>query len=1152
MVKQTWGSSILRRSGASKRAGTRGLSVFFLLLGLQAAAHASGSDPAGAAAKEGWEHAPDYRFFQADTTIRGKVTNKQGEPLSGVSVVVKGTKNGTVTNGLGEFSLPGVHKNATLVVSNVGFVLQEFRLEPGQRTLSVTLQEEAGSLQDVVVTGFQRIDRSKFTGAATKLNIDQVKTDGVIDVSRMLEGRAAGVSVQNVSGTFGAAPKVRIRGATSITGENKPLWVIDGVVLEDIVNISNDQLSSGDPNTLLGSAVAGLNANDIESFDILKDAAATALYGARAMNGVIVITTKRGKVGKPVVNYTGNFTAQLKPSYNNYDIMNSADQMSVYAELERKGYLPVSDLAVAPNTGVYGKLADMLDSLKSDGTFAVENTPEARAAFLSRYARANTDWFDILFRNSLQQEHSLSISSGNDKAQSYFSTSFYNDNGWTLADKVRRYTANLRNNYTFSNRFSAGFIVTGSMRQQEAPGTINRRSNPTEGTYVRDFDINPFSYALNTSRALTAFDEAGEREFFRRNFAPFNILSEIENNFIKLNLLDAKIQGQATYKITPHLTYDFIGAMRYVKSSREHQVTENSNQAQAYRANYKQVVNDANPYLYRDPANPDDPKVVVLPYGGFYNRTEDQLSNYTFRNSLTFNQTFQEDHQVTALLGQETKYANRQNFSNTGFGYQYNNGGIPFVDYRIIKQALEENNQYYGMGNEYDRFVGFFANASYTYKSRYNISGTVRDDGSNRLGKSRSARWLPTWTVSGRWNVDREAFLKDQSTISYLTLRGSYGLNASYGSATNSTAVLRTQLTRRPFLSDQQVAIIIQDLENAGLTWEKKYEANIGTDIGLFRNRMNITVDAYKRNSFDLISLIKTGGIGGQVFKQANYADLKSHGVEVTVGGKPVSKRDWSWSANLTFGYNTNEITNQKNNPLVFDLVQAEGGARVGYPVRGLFSIPMAGLDSYGVARYNTGKGELTNNVYLQSDSIDYLKYEGSVDPTITGGLSNTFLYKDFTLSFLLTYQAGNKIRLTPAYRERYSDLDAMPGEFKNRWSLIGDEAYTNVPSIADLYKNFDLADAAAYPYNIYNYSTARVVDGSFVRLKTASLTYRLPGRLVQGMGLNALSVSLVSNNLWLIYSDKRLRGQDPEFFNTGGVAMPINKQFVFSLKVGI
>ena len=239
------------------------------------------------------EVASEYNVL-VDTTIRGRILDSTGAPLAGVSVVIGGTSRGTVTNASGDFVLNGVPAGATLVITNIGYQTREVRLGAGQTTVAVNLAAEAGTLTDVIVTGFQRIEKSKFTGAAVKLNADQIKTDGVTDISRMLEGRAAGVAIQNVSSTFGSAPKIRIRGATSITGDNKPLWVIDGVVLEDIVNISNDQLSSGDPNTLLGSAVAGLNPNDIESFDILKDAAATALYGARAMNGVVVITTKRG------------------------------------------------------------------------------------------------------------------------------------------------------------------------------------------------------------------------------------------------------------------------------------------------------------------------------------------------------------------------------------------------------------------------------------------------------------------------------------------------------------------------------------------------------------------------------------------------------------------------------------------------------------------------------------------------------------------------------------------------------------------------------------------------------------------------------------------------------------------------------------------
>lgn len=1092
-----------------------------------------------------------FSSIAQNNTIRGKITDSIGNPLTGVSVVIKGSRSGTSTSSTGEFQLGGVAERSTLVISSVGLATQEVRLAAGQRTLNIIMREENAALQSVIVTGFQRIDKNKFTGAAVTLKGDDVRTDGVIDVSRMLEGKAAGVAVQNVSGTFGSAPKIRIRGATSITGENKPLWVVDGVVLEDIVNISNDQLSSGDPNTLLGSAVAGLNANDIETFDILKDASATALYGARAMNGVIVITTKKGKSGTPVISYTGNFGVQIKPSYNNYDIMNSADQMSVYAELERKGYLDFSSIANRANAGVYGKMADLIKTVNPDGSFALANTPQARAAFLSRYASANTDWFDILFRNSLTQEHSLSLSSGTEKAQSYFSTSFYNDEGWTIADKVKRYTINMRNTYNFSNKFSGGFKVAGSVRQQDAPGTTARRSNPVEGSYDRDFDINPFSYALNTSRVLTAYDENGNLEYFRRNFAPFNIINEVANNKIKLNLVDISLTTNAEYKITKWLNYNFIGALRYVRSSKEHEITENSNEANAYRAAGTSTIANANRFLYKDPSDPGAEPVSVLPYGGFYNRDEDELKNFTFRNLLNFDKTLKSVHQITGLVGQEVKYSDRQNANNTGFGYQYNNGGVPFVDYRIVKQFIENSLQYYGMGNTYERFVGYFGNVRYIYNKKYALEATFRRDGSNRLGASEKARWINSYTVSGRWNIEQEDFMSNINGLSYLTLRGSYGLNANYGNATNSLAVLRTQLTNRPYLSDRQLAIDIKNLENSDLTWERKYEGNIGIDAGFLNNRITFSADAYSRKSLDLINLIRTSGIGGEVTKAANYADMTSKGIEFSIGGSAVKTRNFTWQTNFTFGYNNTKITRADNFPLVYDLVIPEGGALVGYPVRSLFSIPFAGLTSLGVPTFKSDKGDTSSAVNLQSDKIGFLKYEGPVDPTIVGGFSNNFTYKNFSLGFHISYQAGNKIRLNPAYRSTYTDLDASPNEFKNRWTLPGDERLTNIPSIADQYTQYAINVAGAYPYNNYNYSTERVVDGSFVRLKSVSVGYRIPNRIIQNTVFKTASLSLVANNMWLIYSDKNLHGQDPEFFNAGGVALPINKQITLSLKVG-
>ncbi|PWG80242.1 SusC/RagA family TonB-linked outer membrane protein [Pararcticibacter amylolyticus] len=1095
-----------------------------------------------------------------DIVVKGTVhvrTKAGTDATPGIYVLEKGTKNGTATGMNGEYSLR-VKEGATLVFSMIGFKSQEVPVN-GRTAINVTLEEDVNALEEVVVNGYQSIPRKLFTGSAVTLKGSDVKQEGITDVSRMLQGRAAGVSVQNVSGTFGAAPKIRIRGATSITGDNKPLWVVDGVILEDVVNVSNEQLSTGDATTLIGSSVAGLNAEDIESFQILKDASATSLYGARAMNGVIVVTTKKGKIGKPVVAYTGNFSTYLKPSYDNFNIMNSADQMAVYMEMENKGWLLASETSRKADGGIFTKLNDLYNQYEqSNGQFGLPKTAEARNTFLTRYAQANTDWFDVLFRNSLLQEHSFSVSSGSEKSQLYVSTSYLHDNGWTIGDNVKRYTGNMRANFDLSKKISLGFITQGSIRDQQAPGTVGRNSNPVEGRYDRDFDINPFSYALNTSRTLTAYDGNGDLEYFRRNFAPFNIINELDNNTLDLSMIDLKLQGEGTYKIIPSLKYTALGALRYAKTNREHKVKEKANMSEAYRAAGDATVRERNRFLYRDPDNPDAEPVVILPYGGFYNTNDDYLISYNFRHQLEWDKTIRKDHILHALATHEIRYADRQNKFNNGYGYQFDKGGVPYIDPRVIKRDVEGNFNYYGMEWNYDRFIAYAVNGAYSYKGKYNFNGTVRYDGSNLLGRARTARWLPTWNVSGAWNADTEDFMKKQSVINRATLRASYGLTASMGNATNSSLVLRSGSTLRPYLSEVESRITIDNLENSELTWEKSYDLNVGIDLGFLNERFTLTVDGYRRDGFDLISPIRTSAIGGEYQKNANYADMRSHGIELTLGAGVIQNTDLKWRTNLTFAYNKNKITNLRVSENIWSLIEPDGGPMEGHPYRGLFSLDFQGLNpENGLPQFINENGEKSSDVYLQDDETSYLKYEGSVDPTISGGFYNSLSWKNLSLSALFTYSAGNKIRLSPMFNNSYqdvntsfTDLDAMPKEFINRWVLPGDEGGTNIPSIIDTRTMAGLY--GIYPYNSYNYSSVRVADGGYVRLKQVVLSYNFPSKVLKTIGLNSVALSGIANNVWLIYSDKKLNGMDPEFFGSGGVALPIPRQFTLSLKVGI
>lgn len=587
-------------------------------------------------------------------SVTGVVTDAStGEPIPFAFCQVKGSTKGSSSDADGRYSIP-VPSDGTIIFSSMGYEQKEVAVK-GKTTINVALTPDSQLLEGVVVTGMQKMDRRLFTGSTAKLDAESAKIDGLTDVSRSLEGRVAGVSVQNVSGTFGTAPKIRVRGATSIYGSSKPLWVVDGVIMEDVVDVSADQLSSGDASTLISSAIAGLNSDDIESFDILKDGSATSIYGARAMAGVIVVTTKKGRAGSFRLNYTGEFTTRLKPSYRTFNIMNSQDQMEIYQELQQKGYLNYASLANASDSGVYGKMYQLIGQYdKTSGQFGLANTAAARAEYLRAAEYRNTDWFDTLFSNGLQSNHSLSASGGSENATYYASLSVMQDPGWTKQSSVSRYTGNLNTTFKFNDIFTFNFISNASFRKQRAPGTLGQTMDVVSGEVKRDFDINPYSYALNTSRALDA------NEYYTRNYAPFNIMHELDNNYIDLGVTDVRIQGELKAKPFKQLELSALTAVKYTASSQEHNILDDSNQSLAYRAMYTATIRDNNPFLYKkDPDNPYALPISVLPKGGIYERTDNSLLGWDFRATANYSETFAEKHIVNLFGGTEVNSTER-------------------------------------------------------------------------------------------------------------------------------------------------------------------------------------------------------------------------------------------------------------------------------------------------------------------------------------------------------------------------------------------------------------------------------------------------------------------------------------------------------------
>ena len=1090
--------------------------------------------------------------FAQNLTIRGNIVDEANLPLTGATVKVKGTQKLVVADLKGDFTLPDVPANATLVVSFIGYKTKEEVIN-GRTQINVQLLPDATVLEGAVVTGMSTVDKRLFTGAADRLDAVDVKLGGIIEISRALEGRSAGVSVQNVSGTFGAAPKIRVRGATSIYGSSKPLWVVDGVIMEDVIDIDSDALSSGDAETLISSAIAGLNSDDIESFQILKDGSATSIYGARAMAGVIVVTTKKGKAGVSSISYNGEYTVRLVPTYSEFNIMNSQEQMGVYQEMEQKGWLNFSSVYRNRDSGVYGRMYQLMNTINpATGGFVLMNTPEEKNAYLRLAEMRNTDWFNELFQLNLMHNHSVSMSGGSDKTTYYTSLSALMDPGWYKGSNVSRYTGSLNATYNIRENLSLNFITNLSSREQTAPGSLDQSVDAVYGEVKRDFDINPYSYALNTSRTMSP------SEIYRRNYADFNILNELENNYMDVRVTDLKFQTELKWKILPELSVSALGAYKTSASTIEHHIKDDSNQAMAYRAMPDATIRNRNSYLYKDPDVPYALPISVLPDGGIYNRTDNSMKGYDFRASLSWNKVFNSVHITNFYGGMEVNSIEKGRTRFTGWGRQYAMGDVSNYAYEVFKQGSEQGIDYFTVKDTRERNAAFFANATYSYMAKYTLNGTVRYEGSNRLGRSSKSRWLPTWNIAGSYNVHEEEFFAHlRPALSHLSLRASYSLTGDRGpgSVSNSRQVLLPRVAWKPWGDTRESSLYISQIENSELTFEKKHELNIGADIGFVGNRINLVADVYWRNNYDLIGRITTQGVGGVADKMANVAEMKSHGIEFTLTTKNLEKKNIRWATNVIFGYVKTEITKLEQQSRVIDLVSGYGFGKEGYSHRALFSVPFVGLSEDGfpiLMNENGVETSNTNYVYFQERvKVDYLKYEGPSEPTITGGLGNIFTYKSLRLNVFVTYSFGNKLRLDPVFKSSYSDLTSMPREYSNRWVVPGDEATTNVPVIV-AYRQTQGTQRLTYHYNAYNYSDVRVADGSFVRLKEVSLSYDLPARWANAIGMKNLSAKVQGTNLALLYADSKLNGQDPEFFRSGGVSAPVPKQITFTLRFGL
>lgn len=1060
-------------------------------------------------------------------SVKGKVTDTKGIPLPGASVKLKGTNLGTFTNAQGDYTIQiAERKGATLIFSFIGMQAQSHPV--AGTTLNVKLQETRSELHEVVIesTGYQNVDKRLSTSSIVTLSGDQVLETGGVSLDNMLLGKIPGMVVLGTNSTPGAATKIRIRGASTISGTREPLWVVDGIILDDPVPLSAEEINSLDNVNLIGNAISGLNPSDIESIDILKDAAATAIYGVRAANGVIVVTTKKGKKGNIRINYTGDFTFTERPDYKRLRLMNSQQRVELSKEIEARA-LPF--FFPPARVGYEGALMDLYDRVLTEDQFL---------ARVHRIEQVNTDWYDILFRTALKQKHNVSLSGGTDFVNYYFSGAYTNAQNTVKGKGLEQYNANMK----------LFFNVTPKLT-----GNIQLRAFIQDKDYTHS-SVSPYSYAYNTSRAIPAFDEDGNYEFYNRekgfgvnpgtiNPLLFNILNEIDHTGNKIHSNSLNFVTTWQYKPLKGLTLSTTLGVNVVNTSDKSWFDEQSFHAASLRKlNYGQKLPMTETFREQQ---------SQLPYGGGVSMNNTRNLSYQLRGQVIYTITPAQGHMFTINAGPEIRSTTYNGFRSTRFGYLPGRGET-FVNidpnvWPMYQKLVDTHPDQ--IINRLSNFISLFSTMTYSYRSRYIATFNLRADGSNKFGQDTKARFLPIWSISGRWNAHNEKWLSDLSFLNTLAFKASYGLQGNVSDDATPNLIMR--LGSLDQFSQEYINKLVK-LPNHDLRWEKNHSFNIGGEISLFDNRLSISADYYYKKGVDQIISRKVVPTMGVPTVMMNAGNLTNKGFDLSINLVPITTKDFTWAINFNGSRNENIVTNSSNSQRYSYEEFLRGTAILnGKPIDSFYSYQFAGLNDKGLPTFHgtePQEGDTRESVYER-----VLTASGSRIPIIQGGFGSNFRYKAVSLNLFFSYSLGNYIRRNFLYDNAGQRLPQpqqnLSDEFVDRWRKPGDENHTNIPALSSEDFKFNKVNMfgdndknqIVYANNIwqmYNNSDIRVVTGNHLRLRTAALTYRVPKDYLTPLKMTDASIRVEGHNL-LLFSSKALRGQDPDQITLGGRSEP-------------
>ncbi len=1030
-------------------------------------------------------------------TIKGRITDENGQPIPGANVWLKGTTTGVPSDVNGNYILTFDEKYNVVVVSFVGYKSIEETIG-NREEINFKLVPDDETIDEVVVTGYQTISKERSTGAFAKVSSQSLEMRRMDNISSVLEGQIAGYS----DGI--------IRGVSTMNAQKTPLYVIDGFPVE---NTSIDAYGNVTENAPV------LNMEDIESITILKDASAASIYGARAANGVVVIVTKKAKQGKtqiqmsgvltvhPYSYYTGNLTSsadiiELEKEWaaGNPELNNGIDRALAEANNRRNNF-------ASPSAGI-----DILLDLYTE-KIGQADADAKLAELASRGYRYYKDVEKYAKRNPFYQQYNLSVGKATDRNNFTLSASYRNNKEEDKYAKNDQIGLNVQNSMQVTSWLKADvgvYINFKNATDQTYELLSAYGAGFTASPYDRLKDDDGNRITMPSQYKKTVRDNIENYGLYDVDITP---LSELDRRLKKTREFMSRMYAKLDVKILDWLSYNTMFQYEY-GVSRVKRLEEMDSYAT------RVMINKFATYT-------DGDVVYNLPVGDIY-YTQNHFSNaYNFRQQLNVDKTLNGVHAITWILGQEIRNAKLEYNSLTRYGYDDALLTSQYIDEPLLTKGFS------GLMNSWaslsapstqkelvNRFVSFYSNAAYSYDNRYTLSGSIRWDRSNLWGTNSKYQNKPLWSVGANWNINRESFF-DCSWVDMLKLRASYGIGG------NIAKDAAPYLTANYYTSSLVGGLYgnISSPPNPNLRWEKTTTVNVGVDFSMFTNRLSGSFEVYNKKSVDLLANqmgVPTEGFGYRTLTFNNGA-MRNRGFELTLRGDVFRETAFKWNMGFLLGYNKNKVTKINVEAPVYYLQidYPEAYPVQGNPYNGIYAYKWAGLSETGEPQIYDKDGNVTTTDYTDLEAIHYI---GTTVPVYSGSFTNVLNYKNFELSIQMLYAGGHKIRNTNIPQINmggpYSStsVSMTNKDIRKRWKQAGDEKYTDVPRVLFGYS----PDYNSARESIYNGADIHVWDASYIKINNISLTYRMPDEWAKKIGFGGARIQFNIENLATIAFDSK------------------------------